>query len=223
MVVGPRFLHPHRGLRIADKVEKPTEKRNPVTFAQAEARRVRRERVGERAGVVVDGADRVGEQLRHRLRIFFFPKEIRHDARWSRHRQIPKRDPFAGRHRAGVEPYVGAARLTARRDRELVAVGGQMSEAVERGGRPVRDDTFGRSAFPGEFLGSELEPRGSQVHMVGNRSAGKPVDAPRHSFEDRPLCNQAAKSSGGYPGPLRLPARHEAPLVRSDVGKSDER
>ena len=66
----------------------------------------------------------------------------------------------------------------------------QISQDIERSGRPVRNDAFRRRSFPGGCLRGELEPRRPKVHVVRDRRAADTVDALRHSLENRALRDQ---------------------------------
>jgi len=74
--VRPGFVDPRSRLGLGDTVEKPLEERDAVALPEPEACRVGSKRVSEGAGVVVDTADRVGNELRDGLRVFLLPEEV---------------------------------------------------------------------------------------------------------------------------------------------------
>src|SRR5204862_3721557 len=74
--VCPCLLHPSGHLWVANGVEEPAKQREAVSAPQPEAGRVRSKRVRERPRIVVDGADGVGDDLRHRFWVFFVIKEV---------------------------------------------------------------------------------------------------------------------------------------------------
>src|ERR1700722_2350124 len=83
----PRFVDPRSRLGLSDEVEEPLEERDAVALAQPEASGMGCECVSERAGVVVDAADRVSDELCDGLGVFLLPEEVGGDPRWPRHRQ----------------------------------------------------------------------------------------------------------------------------------------
>ena len=66
-----------------------------VSLSQSESGRVWREAVRERARVVVDGADGVGDQASHRFRVLMIPEKVRSNARGSSDREAPETGPFS--------------------------------------------------------------------------------------------------------------------------------
>jgi hypothetical protein len=86
------------------------------------------------------------------------PEKVRSDARGSSDRETPKTDPFSVLQWPNVNADVRTAGLTALRERELVSVGGEVPQGVDRRRRPVGDDTLLGCPLPRREVGSELEP-----------------------------------------------------------------
>ncbi len=92
--------------------------------------RVDSERVGERAGIVIDRTKRVRDDVGHRLWILALVEQVRGDPGRARYEQSSETDPLAVSEPPGVEPYVLMSRLTPSANREVMDVSGKMAETV---------------------------------------------------------------------------------------------
>jgi hypothetical protein len=176
---------------------------------------VRRKGVRERAWVVVDGPQGIGNNLRDSLGVFLIGQQVGSDARRPRDRHPVKNDPLAGPDRPVVKPDVRAAGLPPLRQRELVPVCGKVAKTVQRRGRTVGYDPLLRRPFPRWNLRSELEPRRTKVEMIWLRCPGQPVYAMRYPVKDARLGEPLQRSLRDT-GTFGLAARDEPPLILSD-------
>ena len=131
-----------------------------------------------------------------------------------------KRDRCA--HRALMETHIGPAGLASRRERELVGVGGKVTDAVQRRGRPMGDHPLLWRPFPGGHVRRELEPRGPQLEVIRHGGTGEVVHAVGDPLEDGTI-REALDGRRGHPRPLRLLAGDEAPLVLGKRGEASDR
>ena len=133
----PCLLHPPRRFGIANELEEPSKERDPVAPLQSELPRVRCQRIGKGAGRVVGPANRIGDDGRDGRWVLALRQKVRCNVRRPGDGKTSKRDRMA--HRALVETDIGTARLASRRKGELVSVGGQVPDAVQRRGRSMRN------------------------------------------------------------------------------------
>jgi hypothetical protein len=176
-----------------------------------------REAVRERARVVVDGADGVGDQASHRFRVVMIPEKVRGNTRGSSHREAPETDPFSFFKGPNVNADVRTTRLTALRKCELVSVSGEVAQRVDSRRRTVGDDTLLGCPLPRREVGSELEPGGPQVQVVGNGGGDHPVHAVRHPFEEPSPSCQAFQRSRTDPFILNLTSGEKPPLLLGNL------
>ena len=71
--------HPLRSLLVTNEVEQPLQKRQPVISPEPKSGGVRCEALGECAGVVKDGANRICDDLGDRARIIMVVQKVRGD------------------------------------------------------------------------------------------------------------------------------------------------
>lgn len=180
------------------------------------------ERLRETAWVVVDPADRVGNDVSHCLGVLPVTEEVGCDPGRQRDGQASKRDPLVIRHAAVMEAHVEATRLPPARKRELVTVGGQVSKTVESCGRPVRDDALGGSPVPGKDIGCELQPGSTELDVVRRRCPGEVVHTLSNPLQRR-LGSEALEGGGREARAFGLTARDESPLVLGDVSEPVDR
>ena len=81
------------------------------------------------------------------------------------------------------------------------------------------DRTLRGRALPGRHLRRQLQPGDPERKLVGRRRAGQVVDAMAHPLEHGPVGRQARHRGARHPGPLRLAARDEAPLIGGELGQ----
>jgi hypothetical protein len=81
-----------------------------------------------------------------------------------------------------VDAHVRPPCLSPVRQGEFVRVCWEVSEAVQRRRRPVRDHSLVRCSLPGECVGCELEPGGAEVDVIRERCTSQAVDAVRRTF-----------------------------------------
>jgi hypothetical protein len=120
-----------------------------------------------------------------------------------------------------MEAHVGPTRLPPDRQGELVAVSRQVTEAVHRRGRPVRHDSFDRSALPGKDIGCESKPGRTEREVVWRRRTREVVHALSHPLQHR-LRSQALQGGRRDTRSFGLAASHEPPLVSSDLCETAE-
>ncbi len=174
------------------------------------------ERLRETAWVVVDAADRVSDDVSHRLGVLSVSEQISRDPRRQRDGQAPKRDPLVIPHSTVVEAHVGPTRLPPNGKRELVTVGGQVSKAVQGSGGSVRDDTLGGGPLPCGDSRRELKPRGTELDVVRRRRPRETV----HTLSYALQCGVGSEALEGGRRDTRavgLTARDKSPLVLGDV------
>lgn len=119
-----------------------------------------------------------------------------------------------------MKPYVGSSGLAPLRHGELVPVGGQVAEPIQRRSRSVRDNPLIRGSLPGRNSGCKLKPRCPQVHVVRRRNSGQAIDARSDALENRAVGGESITCCGWNAHLFHLAAGHEAPLVFGDGGKS---
>jgi hypothetical protein len=145
------------------------------------------------------------------------PKKVRGNARGSCDREAPETGPLSVFEWPNVNADVRTAGLTALRERELVSVGGEVPEGVDRRRRPVRDDTLIGCTLPRREVGSELEPGCPQVQVVGNGGGDHPVHAVRNPFEEPTLSGQTFQRSRPDPFVLNLTSGEKPPLLLGNL------
>jgi hypothetical protein len=219
--MSPSLRHPLGRLRVADKVEQPAQESEAVLPPESELRGVRAEGVRERAGVVVGTANCVGDDVGYRLGVLAVGEQVSRNARRPGDGQAAGRGPFAVRHLAVMETHVGPTRLPPGGQGEFMPVSRQVAEAVHSRGRPVRDDTLGGSALPGEDIGCELKPGRTELGMVRRRRTREAVHALSHPLEHR-FRSQALKRGRRDARSFSLAAGHEPPLILSDLCETVE-
>jgi hypothetical protein len=175
------------------------------------------EAVRERARVVENRTDGVGDQAGHGFRVLMIPEKVRSDARGSSDWEAAETYPFSVLEWPNVNADVRTASLTTLGERELVAVSGEVPEGVDRRRRPVGDDTLLGCPLPRREVGSELEPGCPQVQVVGNGGGDHPVHAVRNPFEEPPLSGQAFQGSRPDPCLLNLTSCEKPPLLLGNL------
>ena len=84
-----------------------------------------------------------------------------------------------------MEADIGPPGLLPARKGELVPVGRQVPQTVERGRGPVGNNALRWRPFPRPDPGFELEPRGPQGQVIWLRRAGHPVHPVRNTVKHR--------------------------------------
>jgi len=185
------------------------------------ARSERCDRLGDPAWIVAHLAERISDNVADRRRVLSIDQQINNDARGTGDRKAAQGDPLVVVNVASVHPDIGSATLPSNRQGELMDPRRQMTESIQRGGRPVRNDSRLRSSFPGRGRGVELQPRGPQIQVVGLRHTGQPVDAMGY-----PLGGAVGDHSGEraprHAGAFGLAAGEKAPLFFGEVTKSTQ-
>jgi hypothetical protein len=159
-------LHPFLSVLITNELEQPAKEGEPIVAAQSESPGVGGEAHREGSGVIEDRADGVGDDLSDGSGILVVVQQIRGDSRRPGRRQSAKWNPFSFREGALVKTDISPPALLALGNRELVPVRGEVAYAIERRRRPVRHHALCGSALPCGYAWSQLEPRGSQFHMI---------------------------------------------------------
>jgi len=217
--VGSRLLHPLRRLWVTDEVEEPAKQREAVPAPKPEAGRVGLERVRERPRIVVDGAKRIGNDLCHRSGVFLIVEEVGGDARRPRDRHSAEDDPLARGDLSVMQPDVLAARLSPHRQGELMAIRGEMAEAVQCRRRAVGDDPLLRRPLPGRNGWCELQPRCPKLEVIRWWRPRQAVHPLCHPIKD--TCRGETLQGGpGDAGMLCLAAGDEPPLILCDTGEA---
>ena len=180
-----RLIEPELGIRVADEPEEPAEEGETVAAAQSEARGVGRECLGEAAGVVVDVADRVSDDVGDGFGVFVVQEEVGGDAGWARDRQATQFDPWSWSAGTDMKADIETAGLMTGGDGELVAVGGEVADAVHLSCGAVGDDALLQRTLPARDGRGEPQPRCAQLHVVWDRGACEAVHTMTHAFEQR--------------------------------------
>jgi len=74
--VGSRLLHPAWDVRITDQINQPTQKSYTVATSEPEVSGVRSKGIDKYAGVVVDTADRITDDVGHRFWVFSIGEKV---------------------------------------------------------------------------------------------------------------------------------------------------
>ena len=111
---------------------------------------------------------------------------------------------------------IGTAGLTTGGDGELVAVGGEVADAVHLSCGAVVDDSLLQRTLPARDGGGEPQPRCAQFHVVRDRGAREAVHTMTHAFEQRIGHEAFDRRPRDSRGELSLLAGEETPLVLSD-------
>jgi len=160
------LLHPFLSVLITNELEQPAKEGEPIVAAQSESSCVGREAHCEGSGVIEDRADGVDDNLSDGPGVLVVVQQIRGDScrpgRW----QSAKLNPFSVREGALMQTNISPSTLLAPGKRELAAVRGEVAYAIERRRRPVRHHALCGSALPCGYVWSQLEPRGSQFHVI---------------------------------------------------------
>jgi hypothetical protein len=159
-------LHPFLSVLITGEIEQPAKEGEPIIAAQSESSGVGGEAHRESSGVVEDRADGVDNNLSDGPRVLVVVQQVRDDSCGPGRRQSAKLIPFFVREVALMKTNISPSALLAPGQRELVPVRWEVAYAIERRRRPVRHDAFCRSALPRGYVGSQLQPRGSQFHVI---------------------------------------------------------
>ncbi len=179
-----RFRHPARTLRVTHEVEEPAKQCEAIPAPQPKPGSVVRKSVRKRPRIVVDGADRVCNDMCNCLGVFLVVEEIGGDPRRPGNRHSLQDDPLARLHRPVMQPDVLAARLPPHRQDELLPVRGEVPETVERSRGPVGDDPLHRRSLPRRNVRGELQPRCPKVQVIRRRCPRKAVHALGHPVKD---------------------------------------
>jgi hypothetical protein len=83
-----------------------------------------------------------------------------------------------------MKAHIWSAGLSSRRKCELVAVGREMAEPIERCCRTMRDDPLIGGSLPRRHPGRQLEPCGPKGKVIRDRRAGEVVYAMGHALKD---------------------------------------
>src|SRR5712692_8567961 len=119
-----------------------------------------------------------------------------------------------------MDAYVGAPGLPAVRRGELMAVCGQLPEAVDGSGRPMGYQPLRWGTRPSRGIGRELEPGCPQVELLWYRCPRQPVYPVRHPFEQRARRGQAIECGLWHASQFGLSPGDQSPLVLRDLGES---
>jgi hypothetical protein len=162
-------LRPFLSLLITDEVEQPSKEGEPIVAAQSESPGVGGEVHCEGSGVIEDRADGVDDYLSNGPGVLVVVQQIRGDSCRPGRRQSAKLNPFSVRDGALVKANISLSALLAPGKRELVPVRGEVAYPIERRRGLVRHHALGGSALPSGYAWSQLEPRGSQSHVIWRR------------------------------------------------------
>ena len=160
------YLQPFFGLLITDEVEQPAKEGEPILPAKSESSGVGSEAHRESSGVIEDRVDGVDDNLSDGSGVLVVVQQIRGDSCRPRRRQSAELNPLSVREGALVQTNISPSTLLALGQRELVPVRGEVAYAVERRRRPVRHHALRASALPCGYVGSQLKPRSSQLHVI---------------------------------------------------------
>ena len=122
-----------------------------------------------------------------------------------------------------MEADIGPPGLLPAREGELVPVGRQVTQAVERGRGPVGNHALRRRPFPRPHSRFELEPRGSQRQVICLRRTGHPVHPMRNALKHRAWNGQPLHRRLRNTRQFRLPPRDETPLILGGLPDTAER
>jgi len=126
------FADPTRRIRIAEETEEPAEEPDPIATPEPEVRRVWRTSVGEGSRIVVDGTDRVDDELCDRLGVLVVGKRVGNNARRARDEQAAVSDPPTTTETQHVKAPVSASSLASFGEDDVVPISGKMTEAGQR-------------------------------------------------------------------------------------------
>jgi len=163
------YLQPFFGLLITDEVEQPAKEGEPILPAKSESSGVGSEAHRESSGVIEDRVDGVDDNLSDGSGILVVVQQVRSDSCRPGRRQSAKLNPFSVRDGALVKANISLSALLAPGQRELVPVRGEVAYPIECRRGLVRHHALCGSALPCGYAGSQLEPRGSQSHVIWRR------------------------------------------------------
>jgi hypothetical protein len=146
---------------------------------------MRRKGAGDGARIVIGASDGISDDVANRLRILSLVEKIGGNPRRTGDRQAAKVEALLRGQPPLVDADIDTPGLPPGRNRELMAIRGEMPQAVQRGGRPVGHNPLLRSSPPRRDVGGELQPRGTQLDVIGHRSPCKTVHAVGDPIEDR--------------------------------------
>jgi hypothetical protein len=171
-------------LRIADEVQEPAQKAEAVASTKAEPHGEWHQSVRKCAGIIVDIANCVRDDMGHRFGLLAIRQKIGGDSARPRHREAPNLDPLGCAELATVETHVGSPRLFPDGYRELMAIGWQVAQSIERRRRAMGHDSLLRFSLPRWDVRGKLQPGGPELDVIWRWGAGQPVYAVRHPFQD---------------------------------------
>jgi hypothetical protein len=206
-------------LGVSGEIEEPTEEANAVATAEAMRSGIRRDGAGDGAGVVVDGTKCVDNELADGSRVLSLGEEIGSDPVGPGDRKTVESNPTAVSEISAMKADVLAAGLLAGRKGELVDVGREVTETIERGRRAMRDHALLGSAFPYGDCRAELEPGRAELEVLGLTGTANSVHAVCDAFEGSGP-ELASEGRPGDAGGLDLLRGYEAPLL---VGEREHR
>jgi hypothetical protein len=220
--VSLRLFGPLTFVRTVSEVEQPAKQLDTVAPLETEASRERGKRVRESAWIVVDRTDSVGDEVTDRLGILVASQQVGSNACGPGHEHAAKTDPLSVIEVTVVQLDVGTPGLMPRWKGEFVLIGRKITEPVQLRRRTVRDDSLCRHSLPCEGSRGELEPRGPQVKVLGQRRAGEMIDTAGDAFQHSPVGDEPVQRRRSCASPLSLAPRDETPLILRDLGDRAE-
>ncbi len=200
------------------------EQRCTVAPAEAVTRRRWRHALGDRVRVIEHPANDLCRNLSHARRLDVIVEQIGDHPPGAGRGKTVQQKPLTIGHPAAVQTHIGPARLTPLREHELVHIGTEVANPIQRRSRRVRDHRhIGRAdTLPCWRTGIELKPCRPQPKVIRLSRPSDPVDTVRDTL-DQPIAREARKRTHGNPSLLRLLARAKTPLSLGDVEESLER
>jgi hypothetical protein len=158
--------------------------------------------------------DNLGRDVRYRAGIDVVSEKIANHPASAGAWEPVEKDPLLLRHYAAMEPHVPATALPADGKRELVDISSEIPDAVEVGGRGMRDNRDVRivESTPSRLARVKLEPRSAEPKMVGLASTTDPIH-PVSNPLDPTVLDETGERGLGNARLTGLPPGDKAPLL----------
>jgi len=211
-------------VRVLGQRQEMLQQRHAIPPAKPEAPRIRSDTLSDSRRIVEHPMDDLRGDLGHARRLDMIVQQVGDHPPGASGGKSVQQNPLLDRHQATVQSHIGPAGLAANRKRELMHVGTQIADSIQRsrGGVRHEGDPWRTNPFPCRHTRLELKPGGPQLDVVRLGCASDPIDTMRDTFE-QPIAREPCERARSYAGLTGLLARTQTPLPLGNVEQALER